>query len=128
MEVYPLELARNLSVGRGQGWRESCSQSVAGFCALQEPGPGEAVASRDTLLATELPERECWGEGEAAGLHCKSLMLQKVMQNETAKQIYKNQERNLFSSCNISFLIDFIYLFLERGEEREKERERNINV
>ena len=26
------------------------------------------------------------------------------------------------------FLKDFIYLFLERGERREKERERNINV
>ena len=26
------------------------------------------------------------------------------------------------------FLKDFIYLFLERGEGREKERERNINV
>ena len=28
----------------------------------------------------------------------------------------------------IDFLKDFIYLFLERGEGREKERERNINV
>ena len=27
-----------------------------------------------------------------------------------------------------SFFKDFIYLFLERGEGREKERERNINV
>ena len=26
------------------------------------------------------------------------------------------------------FLKDFIYLFLERGERREKERERNIHV
>ena len=26
------------------------------------------------------------------------------------------------------FLKDFIYLFLERGEGREKKRERNINV
>ena len=26
------------------------------------------------------------------------------------------------------FLKDFIYLFLERGEGREKERERNIDV
>ena len=26
------------------------------------------------------------------------------------------------------FLKDFIYLFLERGERKEKERERNINV
>ena len=26
------------------------------------------------------------------------------------------------------FLKDFIYLFLERGEGREKERERNINL
>ena len=26
------------------------------------------------------------------------------------------------------FLQEFIYLFLERGEEREKERERNIDV
>ena len=26
------------------------------------------------------------------------------------------------------FLKDFVYLFLERGEGREKERERNINV
>ena len=26
------------------------------------------------------------------------------------------------------FLKDFIYLFLERGERREKEKERNINV
>ena len=28
----------------------------------------------------------------------------------------------------VYFLKDFIYLFLERGEGREKERERNINV
>ena len=28
----------------------------------------------------------------------------------------------------LSFLKDFIYLFLDRGEGREKERERNINV
>ena len=28
----------------------------------------------------------------------------------------------------ILFFKDFIYLFLERGEGREKERERNINV
>ena len=27
-----------------------------------------------------------------------------------------------------SFFKDFIYLFLERGEGREKEKERNINV
>ena len=27
-----------------------------------------------------------------------------------------------------NFFKDFIYLFLERGEEREKERERNSNV
>ena len=27
-----------------------------------------------------------------------------------------------------SFFKDFIYLFLEKGEGREKERERNINV
>ena len=30
--------------------------------------------------------------------------------------------------CVITFLKDFIYLFLERGEGREKERERNITV
>ena len=29
---------------------------------------------------------------------------------------------------NQGFFKDFIYLFLERGEGREKERERNINV
>ena len=29
---------------------------------------------------------------------------------------------------NSFFWKDFIYLFLERGEGREKERERNINV
>ena len=29
---------------------------------------------------------------------------------------------------DISFLKDFIYLFLERGEGREKKRERNGNV
>ena len=28
----------------------------------------------------------------------------------------------------LSFFKDFIYLFLERGEGREKERERNIDV
>ena len=29
---------------------------------------------------------------------------------------------------SMPFLKDFIYLFLERGEGREEERERNINV
>ena len=40
--------------------------------------------------------------------------------------INKNQEemKNIISF----FFKDFIYLFLERGERREKERERNINV
>ena len=35
----------------------------------------------------------------------------------------------MFLSFSLSkqFLKDFIYLFLERGEGREKERERNIN-
>ena len=31
-------------------------------------------------------------------------------------------------SIFISFFRDFIYLFLKRGEGREKERERNINM
>ena len=32
------------------------------------------------------------------------------------------------TNCSNFFFKDFIYLFLERGEEREKERERNIIV
>ena len=32
------------------------------------------------------------------------------------------------SHCGGFFFKDFIYLFLERGDEREKERERNIDV
>ena len=34
------------------------------------------------------------------------------------------------SMCLLTIYLfkDFMYLFLERGEEREKERERNINV
>ena len=32
-------------------------------------------------------------------------------------------------SCSVfTFFKDFVYLFLERGEGREKEREKNINV
>lgn len=94
--------------------KRSCSQSVAGFCALQEPGPGEAVSatvSRDTLLAIKLPEGECWKEGKAAGQRCKSLILQKVMRNETAKQTYRNQEGNLFSSWIISFFNRFLFIY-----------------
>ena len=34
----------------------------------------------------------------------------------------------LLSGLNIIIFKDFIYLFLERGEGREKERERYINV
>ena len=33
-----------------------------------------------------------------------------------------------FNVIELYFLKDFIYLFLEREEGREKERERNINV
>ena len=36
--------------------------------------------------------------------------------------------RQLSPSVLFHFFKDFIYLFLERGEGREKERERNINV
>ena len=35
---------------------------------------------------------------------------------------------NLALSADMEFFKDFIYLFLERGEGREKEREKNINV
>ena len=35
----------------------------------------------------------------------------------------------IYSKCSIIFLKDFIYLFLDRGEGREKERKRrNMNV
>ena len=34
----------------------------------------------------------------------------------------------MYTYKNILFKKDFIYLFLERGEGREEERERNINV
>ena len=42
----------------------------------------------------------------------------------------KNKERKGLQICRAFFFLlkDFIYLFLERGEGREKERERNINV
>ena len=33
-----------------------------------------------------------------------------------------------YTHIHICFFKDFIYLFLERGEEREKKRERNINM
>ena len=33
-----------------------------------------------------------------------------------------------FTSCDMYFLKDFIYLFLETGEGKEKERERNVSV
>ena len=36
--------------------------------------------------------------------------------------------RSIYVGGIILFLKDFVYLFLERGEGREKERERNINV
>ena len=34
----------------------------------------------------------------------------------------------LLQNDNLLFFKDFIYLFLERGKRREKERERNIDV
>ena len=39
-----------------------------------------------------------------------------------------NSTTATISSSMLNFLKDFIYLFLERGERKEKERERNINV
>ena len=37
-----------------------------------------------------------------------------------------NQQKN--KNVCLNFFKDFIYLFLERGEEKMKERERNIDV
>ena len=38
------------------------------------------------------------------------------------------EDRNIIINVAIGFLKDCIYLFSERGEGREKEKERNINV
>lgn len=111
----------NLSSGTCQksaccGEGESCSQRTAGFCAPQEPDPGEAASaavSKGPLLAAKLPgestgAREellvtgcCWLPCPARTQEWKSLVPEKVMQKETAKQTHRNQEGNLFSSCNI---------------------------
>ena len=43
--------------------------------------------------------------------------------------LYNNITKMVALTWNLyNFFEDFIYFFLERGEEREKERERNINV
>ena len=55
---------------------------------------------------------DCYGERENGHLNKKGIHEDVMF------------EENFF----YSFLEDFIYLFLERGEGREKERERNINV
>ena len=42
---------------------------------------------------------------------------------------WERQEGKKNNTCKcVGFFKDFIYLFLERGEGREKERERNISV
>lgn len=85
--------------------------------ALQEPGPGEAAnaavsrgpvllpsclgvstGARGELLVTGC----CWLPCPARTRERKSLVPEKVMQKETAKQTHRNQEGNLFSSSNIS--------------------------
>ena len=45
-------------------------------------------------------------------------------------QYFKDVDRQITQRIMYSFffLKDFIYLFLERGERKEKEKERNINV
>ena len=54
------------------------------------------------------------------------------LQNHTASLIGKYLPHGFcigsFLSLQDSFLKGFIYLFLERGERREKKKERNINV
>ena len=42
--------------------------------------------------------------------------------------IFPNKNVNLFKIVVDSFFKDFVYLLLERGEGKEKERERNVSV
>ena len=44
------------------------------------------------------------------------------------KHLLINSMLGLMKHQLLIIFYDFIYLFLERGESREKERERNINV
>ena len=46
----------------------------------------------------------------------------------TATSLVRNLGPRGSDSSSFSFLKDFMYLFLERGEGREKERERNVSV
>lgn len=59
---------------------------------------GVSAGARGELLVTG----GCWLPCPAGTQEWKSLMPEKVMQKETAKPIHRNQEGNLFSSCNIS--------------------------
>ena len=43
-------------------------------------------------------------------------------------EISENINNSSFLSFNFLYLRGFIYLFLDRGDGREKDRERNINV
>ena len=51
----------------------------------------------------------------------------KIWKEETSLSLWKKLLSPNSYQCRL-FFKDFIYLFLERGEGREKDRERNIDV
>ena len=55
-------------------------------------------------------------------MNIHSLAIHPVMIIYTSTAVYEND------SIVFIYFKDFIYLFLEKGERREKERERNIDV
>lgn len=114
MEIYLLELARNLPAGGREKavHRELLasvvcrSQALGKLQVLQYPEAlcllpsclGVSTGARGELLVTGC----CWLPCPARTREQKSLVPEKVMQKETAKQTHRNQEGNLFSSSNIS--------------------------
>ena len=68
--------------------------------------------------------------------HCeeeRDVVLVSILKKDLFFVCVPRKDSNLFmwlwgSYMNFLFFKDFIYLFLDRGEGREKERERNINV
>lgn len=112
LETFSLELARNLpAVGFTEHYCSMLWRSQA-LGRLQDP---EALSlppkclrggarGREKLLITGCYWLPCtartrpWKSCE----HCRSLIPEKAMQEEPAKQAHRNQEGSLFSSCNIS--------------------------
>ena len=61
-------------------------------------------------------------------VHLRNILIHAGLLKQVPSPVNGHVSPQLGCSHWIYFFKDFIYLFLERGEGREKERERNINV